>query len=104
MKRIAALLVTIVCMPMYMPHAAAQTGMQKKAEPPKQMPSAPDIRDAPPASTKTPSDPGAVVVPPRTGTEEIVKTPNKAVDPKIDDATEDIDRRNRKRSEQKSAR
>lgn len=74
-------------------HAAqAQTGMPRDPDP---------AVKAPPRVDKAPTDPGAVVRPPRTGTEEIVKTPNKAVDPKIDDATTDIDRRNRKKSEQK---
>ncbi len=49
---------------------------------------------------KTPVDPGAVVEPPRTGSEEIVKVP-KRVDPEIDDATPDIDRENRKKLEEK---
>ncbi|HYD61094.1 MAG TPA: hypothetical protein VEC35_12095 [Noviherbaspirillum sp.] len=89
MRRLALMLAAAICVQA----AASQTRGADKAEP----------SMAPPAAGKTPSDPGAVVVPPRTGTEEIVKTPRKAVDPKIDDATEDIDRKNRKRSEQKSA-
>ncbi|RZI44621.1 hypothetical protein EGT07_04195 [Herbaspirillum sp. HC18] len=72
--------------------AAAQTDVPKKGEPPAK---------APGGSANTPSDPGAVVTPPSTGTEEIVKKP-KNVDPKIDDATPDIDRRNRRKSEEKS--
>ncbi|WP_420475772.1 hypothetical protein [Noviherbaspirillum sp. ST9] len=72
--------------------AQAQTGVPKDPNP---------AVKVPPHVDKAPTDPGAVVTPPRTGTEEIVKTPNKAVDPKIDDATTDIDRRNRKKSEQK---
>lgn len=51
----------------------------------------------PESSTKVPSDPGAVVVPPATGSEEMAKTP-KSVDPEMDDATKDIDRKNRKKS------
>jgi len=78
--------------------AAAQTSGPAQAEPPVKQPS----EQGPRGKMKVPSDPGAVVVPPKTGTEEIVKTPNKAVDPKIDDATEDIDRRNRKKSADKS--
>lgn len=46
---------------------------------------------------KPPSDPGAVVVPPTTGSEEMAKKP-KNVDPEMDDATEDIDRKNRTKS------
>ncbi|HZW19824.1 hypothetical protein [Noviherbaspirillum sp.] len=72
-------------------------------EPATKLPADPGMRTVPPRVENTPADPGAVVTPPRTGTEEIVKTPGKAVDPKIDDATTDIDRRNRKRSYQKSA-
>lgn len=92
MKRIAFLLAAAMCVSTY---AAAQSGTAKRPE---------STTKAPPRVDKTPTDPGAVVTPPHTGTEEIVKTPNKAVDPKIDDATTDIDRRNRKKSEQKSAR
>lgn len=73
-------------------NATAQAGIAKDQE---------STTKAPPRVEKTPTDPGAIVTPPRTGTEEIVKTPNKAVDPKIDDATTEIDRRNRKKSEQK---
>ncbi len=88
MKHLALMLAAATCMQV----AAAQTAMPDKAQPPAK----------PPASGSAPSDSGAVVVPPRTGNEEIVKAPRKAIDPKIDDATEDIDRKNRKRSEQKS--
>lgn len=50
---------------------------------------------------KVPSDPGVVVVPPTTGTEEIAKPP-KNVDPAMDDATTQIDRKNRKKSHDKA--
>lgn len=93
MKHLAFLFATLVCI--CTPYATAQTGIAKNPE---------STTKAPPRVEKTPTDPGAIVTPPRTGTEEIVKTPDKAVDPKIDDATTDIDRRNRKKSEQKSAR
>jgi hypothetical protein len=89
MRRLALMLAATMCMQA----AASQTRVPDKTEP----------SMTPPATGKTPLDPGAIVVPPRTGTEEIVKTPPKAVDPKIDDATEDIDRKNRKRSEQKKS-
>ena len=85
-------------------HATAQTGTAKQAEPGMKVPADPGMRTLPPPVQNTPGDPGVVVTPPRTGTEEIVKTPNNAIDPKIDDATTDIDRRSRKKSEQKSAR
>ena len=77
----------------------AQTAVPKKMEP-----ADPGMHHKPPRVENTPADPGAIVTPPRTGTEEIIKTPNKAVDPKIDDATTDIDRRNRERTEKKTAR
>lgn len=70
----------------------AQTAMPKQP--------APKTPDMP--GSATPSDPGAVVTPPRTGTEEMVKTPGN-VDPKIDDATPDIDRKNREKSADKKA-
>jgi hypothetical protein len=101
MKHFLLLLAALLFAPAY--QAAAQTGMPKKAEPSMKVPSDPGMQRPPPSGEKMPSDPGAVVTPPTTGTEEIVKTPNKAVDPKIDDATTDIDRKNRKKSEQKSA-
>lgn len=90
MTRSVFLLAALLCAS----HAIAQS----------KAPAEPDMRTVPPRVENTPTDPGAVVTPPRTGSEDIVKTPKKAVDPKIDDATTDIDRRNRKKSEQKSAR
>lgn len=86
------------------PWAAAQTGGARQPDSAMKAPADPGMRTVPPTVDKAPTDPGAVVSPPRTGTEEIIKTPNRAIDPKIDDATTDIDRRNRKKSEQKSAR
>lgn len=101
MKRILLLLAALLFVPAH--QAAAQTGIPKKADPSMKVPSDPGMRTPAPSGEKMPSDPGAVVTPPTTGTEEIVKTPNRAVDPKIDDATTDIDRKNRKKSEHKSA-
>lgn len=83
--------------------AAAQSNVPKKPEGAMTVPADPGMRSMPDSSVKTPSDKGAIVVPPTTGTEEIVKTPRQ-VDPKIDDATGDIDRKNRKKSEDKKAR
>lgn len=83
--------------------AAAQTSMPRKPEGSMTVPADPGWRDIPDSSVKTPSDKDAIVVPPTTGNEEIVKKP-KQVDPKMDDATEDIDRKNRKKSEDKKAR
>lgn len=54
----------------------------------------------PDSSAKTPSDPGIVTTPPKVGPENI-KTPPKNVDPEITGATEDIDRTNRWKSEEK---
>lgn len=93
MKHFAFLFAAL--MPLCAQYATAQAGIAKNPD---------SMTKAPPRVEKTPTDPGAVVTPPRTGTEEIVKTPNKTIDPKIDDATTDIDRRNRKKSEQKRTR
>jgi hypothetical protein len=82
---------------------SAQTSVPKKPEGSMNVPADPGMRTLPDSSAKIPSDKGAIVVPPTTGTEEIVKTP-KAVDPKMDDATDDIDRKNRKKSEDKKTR
>jgi hypothetical protein len=101
MKYLAILVAAALCLPAQW--AAAQSGIAKNPESTMKAPADPGMRTIPPPVEKSPTDPGAVVTPPRTGTEEIVKTPNKAIDPKIDDATTDIDRRNRKKSEQKSA-
>lgn len=62
---------------------------------------APIKRPADPGMTRSPANSGAVVVPPPTGNEEIVKKPPKNVDPAIDDATGDVDRRNRDLSQDK---
>ena len=102
MNYLPALFAAVMCV--FAHHAVAQTGAPKQAEPGMKAPADPGIRTLPPPVKNTPGDSGAVVTPPSTGSEEIVKTPNKAIDPKIDDATTDIDRRNRKKSEQKSAR
>ena len=85
------------------PAASAQTVVPKKLEGEMKTPADPGMRALPDSSVKTPADKGAIVVPPTTGTEEIVKTP-KQVDPKMDDATGDIDRKNRKKSEDKKTR
>ena len=55
---------------------------------------------SPDSSMKTPSDPGMAVPPPAVGPENI-KTPPKNIDPEITDATRDIDRENRRKSEEK---
>lgn len=58
-------------------------------------------RPVEPGMNRSPANSGSVVVPPATGNEEIVKTPPKNVDPAIDDATGDVDRRNRRLSQDK---
>ncbi len=55
---------------------------------------------SPDSSVRTPSDSGIVTTPPNVGSENI-KTPPKNVDPEITGATDDIDRTNRRRSEDK---
>ena len=81
MKPVALLLAIACTLP-----AAAQDSARKRPEPP----------------ASVPADPGAVVKPPPTGNEEIVKTP-KNVDPKIDDGTPDIDRKNRDKARKKES-
>lgn len=96
MKHVCAMLLAVI---------AASTGAQE-ASPPKpppsmKVPADPGMRIRPDGAMKAPSDPGAVVTPPTTGTEEMVKTPKKG-DPAMDDATADIDRKNRKKSRDKA--
>ena len=62
----------------------------------------PGISKAPPAAG-TPMDKGAVVTPPKTGTEDAIITPPKNVDPAIDDATEGVDARNRQQTDKKKS-
>jgi hypothetical protein len=88
MKAARLLLLAALCGP-----AAAQTPLPPEPEAP--------LKPAPDPGTRAPGGDQSVVVPPSTGNEEIVKKP-KNVDPRIDDATGDIDRNNRKRSEEKS--
>jgi hypothetical protein len=52
------------------------------------------------ASGDAPTSTGIVKVPPSTGTERVVKPP-KSVDPGITAPTDDIDRKNRQKSEEK---
>jgi hypothetical protein len=72
--------------------AQAQMTVPTPKEPPVKRPADPGM--------DSPANSGSVVVPPSTGNEEIARKP-KNVDPKIDDATGDIDRRNRKLSRDK---
>ncbi|GIZ53044.1 hypothetical protein [Noviherbaspirillum aridicola] len=91
MKTVALVLLTALA-------ASAQAQMAVPAPSPGD---APIRRPADPGMSRSPANSGAVVVPPSTGNEEIVKTPPKNVDPAIDDATGDVDRRNRRLSEDK---
>lgn len=81
--------------------AGAQDTVPAKPPPAMKAPADPGMRARPDGAMKAPSDPGAVVTPPTTGTEEMAKTP-KTVDPAMDDATADIDRKNRQKSRDKA--
>jgi hypothetical protein len=59
------------------------------------------ILKSPDSSMKVPSDPGIVTTPPKVDP-KAVKTPPRNIDPKIDDATENIDRKNRRKSADKT--
>ena len=65
------------------------------------VPEQPDTRNAPAPSVKAPANSGVVVVPPKTGTEEMVTKPRN-VDPEMSSSTDDIDRKNQKESGKKS--
>lgn len=81
--------------------AVAQTSMPTKPDSSMKAPADPGMPFPSDPGMTTPSGKGPVVKPPATGNEEIAKTPPRNVDPAIDDATEDIDRKNRKQSEDK---
>jgi hypothetical protein len=53
------------------------------------------------SSGDSPASSGIVKVPPSTGTENVVKPP-KNIDPGITEPTDDIDRKNKQRSEEKT--
>ena len=81
--------------------AMAQTRLPPESGSPIKPPSNNGIAGpSPGSSVQTPSDPGIVTTPPKVGPENI-KTPPKNVDPEIAGATEDIDRENRRKSEEK---
>ena len=81
--------------------AWGQLEIPAKPDPSIKTPSEPGMQTAPAPSVKAPSNSGVIVVPPKTGTEEMVTTP-KNVDPEINSATDDIDKKNRKKSEDKT--
>jgi len=74
-----------------------------KSDPSIRTPSDPGIQSMPDKSMKAPSNSGIVVVPPKTASDAMVTTPPRRVDPKIDDATPGIDRKNAEKSQEKDA-
>lgn len=80
----------------------AQTG-GGRADPSIRTPSDPGMQNLPDKSMKAPSNSGIVVVPPKTASDAMVTTPSRRVDPKIDDATPDIDKKNAEKSKGKDA-
>jgi hypothetical protein len=79
---------------------SADSGVQTPAERGIKTPREPSLKAPSDSKSKAPSDPGAIVVPPTTNSKSIT-TPPKNVDPKIDSATESIDRRNKQKSDAK---
>ncbi|HEV2610773.1 MAG TPA: hypothetical protein VGU61_10945 [Noviherbaspirillum sp.] len=83
--------------------AHAQTGMP--AKPPGSSlptPSEPGMRSAPDSSMSSGGKSGMVVEPPSTGTaKDMVKTPTARIDPEINEATGDIDRKRREELQEK---
>lgn len=101
MRRACLVLFTLSCLSAAS-LASAQTAMPKKPESSMNVPDDPGgIRKPRGDARKLPSDPGAIVTPPTTGNEGIVKTP-KNVDPQMDDATPEIDRKSRDKSRDKA--
>jgi hypothetical protein len=96
--------------------AWAQTSIERAPDPAGKIPADPGMRSRPDSSVKTPRDPGMstlpdssgdsptnsgiVKVPPSTGPEPVVRPPTN-VDPGITAPTDDIDRKNRQKSEEK---
>jgi hypothetical protein len=96
--------------------AWGQTSIERAPDPGTGMPADPGMRGHPDSSVKTPRDPGIstlpdssgdsptnsgiVKVPPSTGPEPVVRPPAN-VDPGITAPTDDIDKKNRQKSEEK---
>jgi hypothetical protein len=80
--------------------ASAQPNFPSDPGAPVKPPAGDGIAKPPAAPMKVPWDPGMVVVPPKVDPESI-KTPPKNIDPEIIEPTDEIDRRNRKKSEDK---
>jgi hypothetical protein len=83
--------------------ASAASFAQTGTAPSIRTPVDPGMSTSPDKSMKAPSNSGMVVVPPKTDPEAIV-TPPKQVDPKIDDATPGVDRKNAEKSQDKKSR
>lgn len=118
MKTLYATLITALCA-MTVP-ASAQTSVEKAPHPATRTPAEPppgkvpdpglsNLPDPRPdtlpdssgdSSGDSPANSGIVKVPPPTGTENVVKPPA-SIDPGITEPTEDIDRQNRQKSEEK---
>lgn len=73
----------------------------EKPGPTMKSPVDPDAAKAPGSSMSGPSNSGVIVVPPKTGTEEMVTRP-KNVDPGITEGSREIDRQNLEKSEEKA--
>lgn len=86
----------ITCLVAACAHASEAEPSDDGAE---QAPVRPGIRDAPGSSPKPLADPGIVIEPPRTDP-SAVKTPPRNIDPSIDDATGEIDKRTREKSQE----
>jgi hypothetical protein len=80
--------------------AWGQADMPKRSDSPMKAPADPGIRSAPDSSMKAPSNSGVIVVPPKTD-HAAIATPPRNIDPEIDAATRDIDKKNRKKSQDK---
>jgi hypothetical protein len=83
--------------------AHAQTGMPSKPGSSLPTPSEPGMRGTPDSSMSSGGKSGMVVEPPATGTaSEMIKTPTARIDPEINEATGDIDRKRREDLQEKS--
>lgn len=79
---------------------SADSGLQAPAEKGMKTPKGSSLKSPSDPRSRIPSDPGAIVVPPTTDSKSIT-TPPRNIDPKIDSATESIDRRNKQKSDAK---
>ena len=84
-------------------YVSAQSKVPPQSDAPLKPPADSGMAGSPDSPMKTPSDPGIITVPPKVDP-EAVKTPPKNIDPRITDVTKDVDRMNRKKSEDKRKR